>query len=347
MTPLDILYVGPDSGTSRHRFLAMQRLGHKLRLVNPLQALGGQHGMSWGFKTGYLGLERRIKRRLLAELGEARFDVIWVDNGEWLGRSLAEALKQRTRFMVNHNPDNPFSSRDGWRWRLLLRALPVYDLFVTPRESTRLAALAHGARRAVTVMFTADEVAHRRATLTAEERVAFGSEVAFVGTWMPERGPFVQRLIERKVPLRILGPRWAKAPEYPALAPHVTTYTLLDEHYAKAISGAKIALGLLSLGNQDLHTTRSLEIPAIGTLLCAPRTADHEALYRDGEEAVFFDSPDACADLCLALLADPARRLAIGEAGHARALRNARFNEPFCAEVLATLMAGSPRPAPA
>lgn len=347
MTALDILYIGPDSGTSRHRFRAMQRLGHRMRLLDPIKALGGQRRMSWGFKTGYLGLERRIARKLLGQLGDARFDVVWVDNGEWVGRGLAEALKQRTRFMVNHNLDNPFSTRDGWRWRLFLRSLPVYDLFVTPRESTRAAALARGARRAETIMFTADEAVHRRATLTAEDRLAFGSEVAFVGTWMPERGPFVQRLIERKVPLRILGPRWTKAPEYPALAPHVTTYTLLDEHYVKAISGAKIALGLLSLGNQDLHTTRSLEIPAIGTLLCAPRTADHEALYRDGAEAVFFDSPDECADLCLALLADPARRIAISEAGHARALRNGRFNEPFCAAVLAAVMAEPPRPRPA
>lgn len=345
MTPLSILYVGPDSGTSRHRFAALERLGHTVRLLNPLPALGGPRRMSWGFKAGYFGLERRIGRELLAELGDARFDVIWVDNGEWIGRSLAEALKQRTRYLLNHNLDNPFSIRDGWRWRLFLDSLPVYDLFVTPRQSSRVAALAKGAKRAITLMFTADEVVHRHVTQSAEDRVTFGSEVAFVGTWMPERGPFVQRLIERKVPLRILGPRWAKAPEYPALAPHITTYTLLDEHYIKAISGAKIALGLLSLGNQDLHTTRSLEIPAIGSLLCAPRTADHEALYQDGVEAVFFDSPDECADRCLALLADPARRLAISEAGHARALHNRRFNEPFCAEVLAALMEEPPRPA--
>ncbi len=165
----------------------------------------------------------------------------------------------------------------------------------------------------------------------------FGSEVAFVGTWMPERGPFMKRLIERGVPLRIFGPRWEKAAEYPVLAPHLMSQSLGDVDYVKAISGTKIALGLLSLGNEDLHTTRSMEIPAIGTLFCAPRTSDHEALYLDGTEAVFFDDADTCAEACTALLNDAGRRETIARAGFERAKRNNWFNERLCADILTAL----------
>ena len=186
-------------------------------------------------------------------------------------------------------------------------------------------------------MFTADEIVHRHVVLNEAEQQDFGSEVAFVGTWMPERGPFMLRLAERGVPLRIFGPRWTKAPEYPHLASRVTSRELPDADYVRAIAGTKIALGLLSKGNEDLHTTRSLEIPAIGTVFCAPRTVDHERLYIDGREALFFDDPDQCADLCLALLADDAGRKAIAAAGHQRALDNGWFNERLCSDVLAAL----------
>ncbi len=338
MAALSILYVGPASGTSRHRYHALLRLGHAVDIVDPTQALGRSSFLTaLGFKTGYLGLEKRVAAHILAALGSRRFDVVWVDNGEWVGPSLAKELKARATSLLNHNLDNPFTSRDGWRWRLFRKALPTYDLFVTPRESSRAAAIAGGARRAIAVMFSADERVHRPVDLSPEDQVTFGSEVAFVGTWMPERGPFMKRLVDRGVPLRIFGPRWTKAAEYPSLAPVVVSRSLGDEDYVKAVSGAKIGVGLLSKGNEDLHTTRSLEIPAIGTLLCAPRTTDHERLYEDAAEAVFFDDADGCADLCLGLLADPARRLAIAAAGHRRAMRNGHFNEALCGQILAAL----------
>ncbi len=335
---LKILYIGPNGGTSGHRFHALRRLGHDVRIIDPFVAFGyAPQLMRWGFKTGYLGLERRISAYVLDAVGAERFDVIWVDNGEQIGASLVARLKPYATFVLNHNLDNPFTGRDKGRWRLFRKALPLYDLFVTPRLSTRDAALANGARRAIALMFSADEKVHCRATMSDADQQRFGSEVAFVGTWMPERGPFMKRLIERGVPLRIFGPRWEKAAEYPLLAPHVMSQSLGDVDYVKAISGTKIALGFLSIGNQDLHTTRSMEIPAIGAMFCAPRTSDHEALYVDGEEAVFFDDADSCADACTALLLDPQRRQAIARAGFERAKHNNWFNERLCADILSAL----------
>ncbi|WP_395664793.1 hypothetical protein [Methylocella sp.] len=54
--------------------------------------------------------------------------------------------------------------------------------------------------------FAADEAVHRPIELSAEDHARYDAEVVFVGTWMPERGPFMQRLVERGVPLRHLWP---------------------------------------------------------------------------------------------------------------------------------------------
>jgi hypothetical protein len=152
---------------------------------------------------------------------------------------------------------------------------------------------------------------------------------------MPERGPFMLDLLRAGVPLRIFGPRWSRAPEYPLLSGVVADRYMDDAEYVGAIAEARIALALLSRGNRDLHTTRSLEIPAIGTLLLAERTADHAAMYRDGEEAVLWDDAAECARGCLSLLADPGRVAAIAAAGRARLLRNGHLNETVLATILA------------
>lgn len=335
---LAILYVGLDNGTSRQRCLALRRCGHRVDFVNPYATVEESNWLGpLAFKFGFLGFEASINKHVLAAVGDRNFDVIWVDGGHAVGRTLALELKARCRFLMVHNLDNPFIAGERVRWRLLLGALPVYDLFVTPRDSTRITALARGAKRAIVVWQAADEIVHRRRELSAEEGRLYSSDVVFVGTWMPGRDDFVKTLTARGVPVRIFGPRWEKAPGYADLAAVITRGAQDDDSYAKAISGAKIALCLLNSENEDIHTTRSLEIPAIGAVLCAPRTSDHEILYRDGIEACFFDNADECADLCLSLLRDGERRKAMAAAGHARALRNGRFNQAMAEEILSAL----------
>jgi len=53
----------------------------------------------------------------------------------------------------------------------------------------------------------------RRAT-----RVWMSADVAFIGTWMPERGPLIAHLIERGAPLSISGDRWQKRGSGPPFA---------------------------------------------------------------------------------------------------------------------------------
>ena len=187
----------------------------------------------------------------------------------------------------------------------------------------------------------ADEVAHAPRALTEEDHRRRDSDVAFIGTWMPERGAFMAELIKRGVPLSIYGGHWQKAPEWPVIqSAWKGPATNNDEDYARAVQCAKICLGLLSKGNRDLHTTRSLEIPALGGLLCAERTAEHQQLYCEGKEAVFWSDAAECADICQELLADEDRRQEIALRGSQRALANQHYNQAMMAELIADVTQG-------
>jgi spore maturation protein CgeB len=206
-------------------------------------------------------------------------------------------------------------------WREFLKALPRYDLLVVVREVNIQEAYRHGAKEVLRVFMSADEVAHHPRQLTASEREEWKSEVVFVGTAFPERGPFLAELLRRGVPLAIYGNGYPRLSEWPLLQPHWRAANAETvEGYANAIGAAKVCLGLLSQRNRDQHTTRSMEIPSLGGVLCAQRTPEHVALYEEDREAVFWSSPEECTEKCLALLADDSWRQAIAAAGQRRYL---------------------------
>ena len=90
--------------------------------------------------------------------------------------------------------------------------------------------------------------------------------------------------------------------DHQQLKPYFKGQTLKGKDYISAIQGSKICLGLLSKGNRDLHTTRTFEIPFIGSLLCAERTSEHLELFDENLEAVFWNSAEECAEKCKELL---------------------------------------------
>ncbi len=237
--------------------------------------------------------------------------------------------------IANYSCDNPFAGTGWIRFRRYRKALPYYDLVVVTFAENISQVRTAGARQSIRVNHSADEKAHIRHRPSSEILGKYASDVAFIGTWMPERGPFMAELIRRGIPLSIWGDRWQKASEWPLIAPHWRGMGIYeDEGYAAAILSSKICLGLLSKGNRDLHTRRSIETPALGGLLCAERTSEHLALYEEYREAVFWRDAEECAAQCLRLLQDEPLRQAIARQGHKRALRNNHFNEPMLTKVI-------------
>lgn len=333
---MKILYLGSRSGTSEYRANALKRLGHEVLSVDPSHFIAGiPLAAHWWRYMGGIGLTSRVRSELLRLVKDSTFDLIWVDNGALLSRTLIEDLKRVAPRVINLNQDNPFSTRDANLWMQYRYAVSAYDLLVVVREENVGEAKARGAKRVLRVYFAADEVAHASQELTEDEKAKWKSDVLFVGTAFPERGPFFRELIRLGVPLSIYGGRWSRLKEWKSIKHCWKGPALEDAYsYSTAILAAKISLGLLSKGNRDLHTTRSMEIPSVGGVLCAERTSEHLSLYREDEEAVFWNSPEECAEKCTALLADDEWRRSLARRGHERFLKNGWTNENVAKMVL-------------
>ncbi len=326
-TPVKILYIGASSGTSLDRASALSRLGHHVTHIDPRNLLPKTvwvERITWRIGGQLMGplLLRALPTRMAQH-----YDLCFVDSGDWVTPRVIRRLHQFATTVINYNIDDPLGPRDIARFAAYRMSLPYYDLCVVMRPQNITEARALGAKRAMRVNRCADEVSHAPRELSPEDKAQWAADVLFVGTWFPERGPFLLDLVQRGVPLTIRGANWTKASEWSELKAYWKGGELQAEEYAKAIQCAKVNLGLLSKGNRDLHTTRSLEIPALGGLLCAERTVEHSAMYTEGQEALFWGDAEECANACFQALRQPELSQRIAAAGLQRIHVNGDFNE--------------------
>lgn len=338
---MKITYIGTESGTSLQRARALARLGHKVHIVDPWAWLQRSKLLArFHFHSKYVLAGLLVDDRIVAEAARLSADLVWVNQGEFLGPSVVKRLRALGAPVINYANDNPFSSDQWNRFSRYRAALPYYDLVVVVFQHIVDQAIRAGARRVVRKYISADEAAHLHVGAGAEFNDKYKAEVVFVGTWMKgQRGSFIAQLIRLGVPISVWGDNWQKAEEWQIIEPHWRGPGVYDEiEYAAILRSAKICLGLLNKTSGNLHTDRSIQIPALGSLLCAQRTSEHMAMYEDGVEAVFWDDAHECAAICRSLLADDKRRNAIASRGRLRAIQNNLFNEPVLASVIDEVM---------
>lgn len=320
-------------------------MGYEVAIADPYLALKDKLENQWlgafHYRTGYRFLQSAIEQWLgmmIPSLG--KFDLTWIDNGELLGARAVRLLNDAGVSTVLFNHDDATGRRDGRRFESLIAAIALYDLCAVVRQENVREYRAIGAKTVQRVWMSYDEVAHAPYSDNAGIPDIFRSEVAFIGTWMRGEGrdQFMLDLLQRGIPVSIWGQRWQKSPLWGQLKHCHRGGNLSGRDYVAAIQGAKVCLGMLSRGNRDLHTTRSMEIPYAGGVLCAERTSEHLELYREGVEAIFWSNVDECARQCRRLLADAQWRESVRLAGMARIRASHHGHEDICRLLVETAL---------
>jgi spore maturation protein CgeB len=149
-----------------------------------------------------------------------------------------------------------------------------------------------------------------------------GSDVCFIGHTQPHYAERLKALSSIGIRLRIWGDAWPAYAETAAWAKGIVSRGLWGESYPVALACAKIGLGLLGKHIPETSTTRTFEIPAMGTFLLAERTDVHQQLFDEGKEAEFFSSDEEMVEKTRFYLRHDEARRQIAAAGRIRCERS-------------------------
>jgi hypothetical protein len=335
-----LLYVGPLSvgGTCRARLETFAALGWNILPfdIAPYLRMGVRVERSVAMRLHWGRAVSRLNADLarLAETAREPVRLIWIDKGIWIYPETLGALKRRFGCpAVHYTPD----AQIHWqRSRHFLASLPLYETCVTTKEWEIADYRASGARKVLLTLQGYGDHFDRGET-SPEEEALYGSGVGFIGHYQPHYAGRLKALAEAGVDLRVWGDAWhRRAASTPWLRGR-TGPGLFGPSYPAALRAMKIGLGLLGKHIPETTTTRSFEIPAVGTFLLAERTDMHRELFEEGVEAEFFAGDAELVDKARFYLANPGARERIAAAGYARTRRSGYSASNLLAKLLEEL----------
>ena len=170
-----------------------------------------------------------------------------------------------------------------------------------------------------------DPEVHRRVEISGEEKLKFGSDVVFVGSYYPQRAEMLQTVLRHHPAL--WGPGWDVLPPNSPLRACIRGAHTQPDIWTKIYSASKIVLSIHYCDSENrfpVHqaSPRVFEAMACGAFVLTDRQKDVLALFKDGYHLVTF-SDDADLDRKIAYYLDHAdERERIAAAGRQEVLKN-------------------------
>lgn len=331
------------SNTCLHRTWALERFNDVRRIDSTLK-----NNILWYRIVNRLFVRYRLPirfyNRLLAkeirqEIQTNEYDIVWIDKGIFIEPNVLKFIKQRQPhcLIVGFSPDNMDERHN--QSQLYLESFPFYDCHITTKSYIIQALKDMGGKRILFTNKTYEQTFHHPYKLSLEEKERLGGKVGFIGAWEEERCRSILYLAKNGIPVRVWGGgRWL---HYKGLYPNLVIEGcgLFTDDYPKALAAFDISLCFLRKINYDLQTARTMEIPACGSLLVAERTSEHEQLFQDGKEAVFFSSDEELLERVQYYLTHEEERLAIAEAGMMRCKISGYSNDATMRRLLKEVLA--------
>jgi spore maturation protein CgeB len=240
-------------------------------------------------------------------------DYILVTQGLYINPETLQKIKSYTKaVLINYATDDPFNP--NITTPDLVACVPIYDLYVCTKRRILTDIKKQGCKSVAYVQFGFDPAVHYvQSPLDPFEISHYSSDLLFIGGADPDRVPMMQEIISGKnINIHLYGIYWNREK---TLKEYYYGFAY-DDVFRKAHAGTKIGLSLVRRANRDGHSMRSFEIPACGAFLLTDRTEEHQEIFREDRDAVFFSDISELKEKIRFYLQHEELRHKIAETGH-------------------------------
>lgn len=268
--------------------------------------------IAYRFKTG--PVIRQFNKQLLIELDKLpdHVDLVWVDKAVFTNKKSTDRLRRMTSNLWHYTPDPAFLYHGSSYFN---ENIGEYDLAITTKHFELDQYAQTLTRNKVVLCPQGVDLELYKVTTPFEQRE---SRLLFIGHYEKNRAELFIQLLNLDLPLTIAGKGWKKfCSRYKTHDVRYLGEGLFGDDYIDALNSHKYGLGLLSKWIPETHTTRTLEIPACGSVLFTEETPDTRSFFTE-QQVVFFQTPEQIAEKFRLLESESNRAESIASAGRKR-----------------------------
>lgn len=330
------LYIGQytEGSTSKMRGEVLQELlcswEHHVADTNEVFFKHSKLWKSIAFRYKSGPVITRLNKFIYEKAYHKFYDLIWIDKGVYIQPSLVEWLKSKGGRIVHYTPDCSFFHN---RSRLFFNGIKNYDVLITTKsfEITNYKKMLIDKQNLILTTQGFDKRLHFKEITDFRLR---NGKICFIGLFAPYRAKLLSRLLNEGFEIVLGGYGWGKFLK--AHNGHKLEFignSVLKDDYVRALSRCKFAWGALQKEFPELHTTRTFEIPASGTVLLTERNSEISDFF-DENEVVFFDSINELVAKLKLLSQDDLLAAEIAKKGQQRVVKDGRDYHSIIQKIL-------------
>lgn len=183
------------------------------------------------------------------------------------------------------NADDPFNDFNASPY--LRECLPFFDAYFVYSDTivknmTKINKNTHH------LPFASYSSLHYPVKINKKEKNFYGSDIAFIGSWTPEREGKLLPLVKNNYDLAIWGNRWDNAKDKDTKE-RWKGKPVIGEEFSKVCNSSKIMLNFIRKQNKGSHNMRTFEVPACRGFLLSERTKEQQKFFPEDKEMAFFE----------------------------------------------------------
>jgi spore maturation protein CgeB len=237
---------------------------------------------SIGFRFKKGPLITQVNKFILDKLSDD-YDLIWVDKAIFVTEKTTRILRKKAKLLVHFSPDPAFTYHRSMHFN---ESLEHYDFVITTKSFEKDYYTKYLSEDK---LILATQGYDKNIHIPYHSLEAKKPGVVFIGHFETYRASILQVLTDEGIEVTIAGIKWDKFVQKNKRKSNLSYLgrSISGKDYAFTISSYMYSIGFLSKWIPELHTTRTFEIPACGTILITERNKETE-MYFTSDEVIFY-----------------------------------------------------------
>jgi spore maturation protein CgeB len=208
----------------------------------------------------------------------------------------------------------------------IIESAPLYDYLFCAGSEALTIFQREGLTEAAWIPYGCDPDYHAPMQLDHADRTEYGSSVAFVGSYYPNRARLLEALSD--LDIHVWGPYWDRIDKSSPLMPKITSAKVNYTDWVKIYNASEITVVVHYHDEKipsDQASPKLFEALACACFVLVDDQKDVRALFEDNKHLVFFNSPDDLRQKVSYYLQHPEERDRIRKNGYMETISKHTF----------------------